>query len=383
MMRSWVYLFIGLNASGCSTTDNVSTKELKALFTRESTAALESHQTSFSGGLLKIEVRAKTQPRPIESIKLQGIEFDIGSRSPIRCFVSELSLPGTNITNILQNVLQNPKIDSLQEPVGEVSFAGDHPILFLGSYYQTTDKLIGDFKVAHLMLADHSINCTHDEPGYRQTFKKTIRHLASSVEESLPNFTIDKTQIFRVAVDDNAIGFILEQQGSRDGKAIHTSYQSLLLPTKDGAIQTVDSQRSQHLVEGGKIQSAQFVEFLGQDLQYDIKFEYSAKKAYEFSGVFADKAIEKAVASEMLATEETQVQKAIAAKQQNFQMQTFLPNTAPDKFSTAKVSLDQGLRSGVMAWSDQSVRFKLDENLDLIEQIIPQGDVVVKVERLN
>lgn len=379
-----LFFCLALLGEACTSNEKQGQEKLRELFKREAKLKGKDFESSFSGGLLKLVVRAPTRPKPILNHTIQGIEINIGTRSPVRCFVSELSLPGTNISNIMASVDSNTSINSLKKPVAEVLFAQNRPVLVVGAYYQTQDRLLGDFKIAHIMLDDHSINCTHDEPGYRETFKQLAINIAKSAKESLSHFTLIKKDLFRVSVEDNTIGFIHEQRAKKDGKELLISYQSLLLPAVDDALRTVDSQSITRLLPGEKIQGAELLEYVNNEQQYALSYEYRADKQYVFTGIKDGTSIDNRVsAKDPILTEEAQVKKALLAGKRSLSMQTYSPESAVDNFTSIAVEMTKGKSKGVMTWGEREVKFTLDKNYELLEQSIPQGDALIKVERLR
>ena len=367
----------------CTTTDSSDREKLEALFKRELPIPEQIQSASFSGGLLKLNVNAAEPPNYIRSQRVQGISFSIGSQSNVNCYVQDITLPGSNISNILNRIRSAEQVNALLEPVAEVKVVDDKPIAMVATYYKTNDGRVGDFKMAHLMLQDHSVNCTHDEPGFRATFKDLMIAMASQTQEKLNHYKIYDKRVYTVATSGLNIGFISEYHAKSSDEIKQVSYQTLLIPSSESTIKTFDTQTINHLNSNGSISKNLSLGYLNEKPNYEMSFEELSTNRYQIQGFFGKERINRVVKTIKPAIpEEQQFKQNLKNNLSQFEVISYLPNFTPRDFLLSKVEMKPGLREGSMTTQDQKVEIFLDKNFELSKQIVVQGETTFVVTRV-
>ena len=258
---------------------------------------------------------------------MTGVSFNIGGKSEVYCYVQELSLPGTNISAIVNRINNSADIETIVEPISEVAVYDDRPVIYLASFYRTKNRLLGDFKLAHIMLDDHSINCTHDEPGFRKTFRNTIAYIAGNLEETIKSHKIIDKKVYTVNLGQVKAGFVIDLEARNGNENFRVSYQSLAIPISKNAIKTYDTQMINYLDKNREIVRNVSLAYENEKPEYQIGYDRIGVKKYQIQGVHDDKPVNRVVnADDTLVIEEDRIKSKILAKQKKFDLLIYQPS---------------------------------------------------------
>ncbi len=380
----WLLAALVVFTSSCKTSSEKTVDNLEKLFTRESTEVEgKIYKESFFNKELILHIKSQSPVTPIESKELQGISFSVGSKTNIHCYVQTLSLPGTNISSIINKVQSSENIETIVEPFTEVAVYKSRPVIYLASFYQTNDQLLGDFKLAHIMLDNHSINCTHDEPGYRKTFRSVIKYLAENSEESVLSHKIIEKNVYIVKLGKLPAGFVVDLEAKNKSERFRVNYQSMAIPVSKTSIKTYDSQSINFLDQDRLVTRNISIAFENEEASYQLGYDRLDSKKYQIQGVYDDKSINRVVSTAKdIVLEEDAIKFSVRQKKLDFDLVVYQPYVAPRDFVTGKVVIDKNLQQGAFTTPDSSMTFFLDKNQNIEKQILHGKGYDLRIERV-
>src|SRR5262249_33707499 len=138
------------------------------------------------------------------------LPIDIGTQSPIECFVyNKLLDPGQTLENFLK-LLRKDKVEVQSVSVATMTVIRDAPAIFVVGLYTTkgaAGRLVGELKLAFHAHETHPVACAHDELGYHKTFASVVESLVSSLQELAEPEAVKFEEISEVRLGDTIVGF--------------------------------------------------------------------------------------------------------------------------------------------------------------------------------
>jgi hypothetical protein len=183
--------------------------DVKALFAREveplAPQAFSSPEAGFSG---QVEASA-----PVTVLRGEGytqLTIPVGTDMPLECFVyDERRDAAGTLQGVVQSVGEELTLRMVR-PSG-VAVLKEAPALFLELVYSSERD--GKPSAGHVKLMVHADNslpvlCTHDEPGYTESFRRIASGLATALEPSQPRYPTPRySEVQVMKVQGLPVGF--------------------------------------------------------------------------------------------------------------------------------------------------------------------------------
>jgi hypothetical protein len=269
--------------------------EVKKLFERELAKKLEP-RTWALGERLNGKVEAAEPPTVTVGEELDEVGIAIGTETPISCTVARKRLDAAGwVAGVVNEAAKNVQLAGVR-PVDLTVVAGS-PLLFVDALYVKDSpggKLIGLLKAAVYSSDSRMFLCIHDEPGYRQSFRRIVAGFAQAMEGGEDEQ--DDARFVEVAsayIGKIPVGFSEEVLWDRKGGGtISRSRMSMLLARTPTDLMPMDAYEEEEADAKDLILSGLYVEAMGGELSHTVTLTRAADgKKFTVEGTVAGKAL--------------------------------------------------------------------------------------------
>jgi len=270
--------------------------EISKLFDRE-IEPLSQVAVVSSNGKTKASVEAKAPP----TVKAQGeedsIEIPIGTASPIACELLQSRIDAaSSVANLLSRLKAAFEIKPMK-PI-DVEMAGENPVLFSEYAYfvpgEGGKKNVGHVKLAVMVNPRHSLLCTHDEPGYAESFRRIVNGLSKSMVTSGEGDLRSEAKFAEVQiikVGELRVGYSEVQVWNAEGGGFITkSYSSMVLPRGEDLF-VADNLRRSKADAAGTLEEEVFVNVVNGEVATKVTVGRQAPDKYKYEGTQSGKPI--------------------------------------------------------------------------------------------
>ena len=301
-MRKYL-AFICLGAFGCVTTSTPKTppsktaheafvsqlpKTLAPLFEREATQltvqTITGPKEQFS-----FQVAISAEPSYQASEDIHVYSLPITSGQPLNCYVKVDRLDSaTLLKNLFGLVKNNPVVTPIIHNV--TAHVHKHiPYYLAETYYtgeQNKQKVAGLVKYAVVSMPKFTAYCLHDEPGYRETFHKTVKSIIASFspEHRKQLGDIASRQVLLDSVNGKTMGWTESWLDMKNGRSV--SYDTSVLVTSPTSFQNQDTVKVTVFDKEEIIGMLRY--YKSADDVSDLTFVRSDDGSYKCSGKFKD-----------------------------------------------------------------------------------------------
>jgi hypothetical protein len=271
--------------------------DLDALLARELDKLPAPRDLSGPEGVFTAEVPAV---RPPEVRITEGpaiATWSIGTEQDVQCIIYAQRMNvadelNTLFTSAVVEKMSKTKIERID--AGEV---GGQPFLEIDALYTMESaghSAVGEIKLAGVAHRDVSLVCTHDEPGYRASFRSAIAALAATFKvsgDAAPTRPMYHA-IHAVEVAGARFGFyeivLVNDEGD---KLTHASSIAMLLPTKDGRLSSKDMDIIEVTDKSGRMLEGKYVTVDDHAETTNLQLTQKDKKTYAVEGTTGTKPV--------------------------------------------------------------------------------------------
>lgn len=295
-------LFILLLA-GCAGRNQVVVKkeaaepDLDAIIARESKglslkkAMGELDLLLFSSSPATTKVTSETKPLQYE------VSIPVGASIDAYCYLGEeANFPGVVLKNIFDSIGALPNIEKHKVREIKSGVMNNIPYIYLEAEYKTKDNQYGIAKLIASSTMEVSFYCSHDEPGYRQTFFDVVQSLAKS--EYIQGFARElshyrKKQIDIMHLNEMSLGYSVHYQLDLEGNEKRdVSFSSALIPRSASAISTNDSiDFTTYSGKTGRLLEGDYYSYTNNEPDYELEIAEGEKGKYTVKGIFQGKEV--------------------------------------------------------------------------------------------
>ena len=369
-------------ASAAPTPPTEATKlDLDALLARELDKLPAPRALSGPQGVFTAEVPAA---RPPEVKVTEGpaiASWSIGTEQDVQCIIYAQRMNIADVLNTLFTSAVLEKMSTTKIERIDAGEAGGQPFLEIDALYTMESaghSAVGEIKLAAIAHHDVSLVCTHDEPGYRASFRNTIAALAATfkINEDAAPAKPSYHAIHAIEVAGARFGFhetVLVKDA--DDKLTHVTSIAMLVPTKDGKLSSMDTDVIEVTDKSGRMLEGKYVAVNDHEETTNLQLTQKDKKTYAVEGTAKGKPVKTEIVSKAgLVGEVGQyllAAQALAKKNKKWTALVFDPSTKPDAAQEVGYEMtadkEDGMPIATMKQGEDRLRVTLD----------PQGHNVV------
>jgi hypothetical protein len=228
---------------------------------------------------------------------LSVLQIPIGTEMPVQCHIySDRIDAAGSLGAVVRSISEAMQIHTVR-PV-EIAASGGHAVLFVElEYLATVDgkKVMGLLKLATLPRDDVSFMCMHDEPGYRETFRRMVKGFAEGlVTKAATKARFRDVQIVRF--NDAPVGFSEHAVFAEDGREVNEGYSSLFVPRSPSEVLASDVFTRESLDRAGQLVDMVYVKVVNGEVESKVSLA-RAQKDYAYQGTWEHKPLEGRFAS--------------------------------------------------------------------------------------
>jgi acetyl esterase/lipase len=320
--------------------------DFEAMLTRER-AVLPRVPVMDPKGRWRGSIEARRPPLVVDRGEHVSIRTSLASKDEVRCEVHEGQLnPGAAVANLIGAASGTITLENAV--VYRVGRAGGSPVLFVRARYMTRDTppLGGELKMAVSPGSQFSFICLHDEPGYRETFVRTVEGLISSFEVAAPDRPPQYSAIWQYQVGEAKTGYSwLRIYADADGTISSYDFHVQLAQLASGEVRIRDYTTAEIHDRIG-IRRANYLSYRGTTQAYQIELERSEAGPYIYRGNADGKAVEgrftprAPLASEYEVLVRLERARLGATPLQPFRQDEYRPRLDPNHTRSVEYSLD-------------------------------------------
>ncbi|HEX5748513.1 MAG TPA: hypothetical protein VFZ09_19900 [Archangium sp.] len=366
--------------------------DVKALFARE-LAPLSKQKVSAPDGSFTGEVEATGAPTLQAGEGLFVLSIPLGTGSPLTCFVySQPVDAGGAIYRLVEMAGQRTELQRVR--ITDIRLIGESPAVYAEAEYRVNGPRGKAAGLAKMMVyADDRVPlvCTHDEPGYSESFARVTSGLAASLQGS--GGTPPASRYFEfsvIRVRGLPVGFekhtIREAAG---GGRLTEVESSLFFPRSPRELSVHDSVSSELSDKDGKLVARDFARASNGEPDIQMALEQVQGREYHYEGTHLGKALNGTfTAPADLATEPGTArllrERFLPGPEQEVTLHYYIPTANP------AAPVQQVLRKGAAGSRELSVEMgPLKATLTLDAQgmgekmVAPLGDTEMVRERVR
>jgi hypothetical protein len=209
-----------------------------------------------------------------------SVRFSIGAEQPVECVV--LDQQG-DLANMLRAVYENIRGNFVRSAIeavdaGVVGGNGYLDAAFVYNVNSSGRVMVGSVKIRTLTTGDRSAICTHDEPGYRQSFHRAIVPLMRGARPS------PRDANYVVSLNDHRIGVQLLRFREEQGITIEETYASTLIARGEADLTAIDSVTIERYTADGALESQREIENTNLTLENNVWQREANTLRYHFEG---------------------------------------------------------------------------------------------------
>ena len=275
---------------------------LKQLRAREAPAVAATEVRS-EDGVLTARVPARLASAVTGDEEEYVLQFDVGSGNPVNC---EVLLDSIDMAGMLRSTASYT-LDEVAKVQGKVerraietldagAWVG-HPYLAAQWVYLVkTDKgaLAGGLKQAVVDMDERGLYCAHLDLGYVETFRTIVRSLAETLQLKGAATTEPKFRIVMAAMLGTTPVGVGVDDVTVDAEGDLRTYSrfSMLLPTQDGMVNSLDGVQVEWTTPTGEMLNALQVSALNGSVETDLRLAMSDQQRWQVEGSYKGKPID-------------------------------------------------------------------------------------------
>jgi hypothetical protein len=268
------------------------TLDLKALSARE-LAPLSKQPVSAPDGSFKGEVEAAGAPLLQKGEGLFVLSVPLGTGSPLTCFVySQPVDAGGAIYRLVEMAGQRTELQRVRTT--DIRLIGESPAVYAEAQYLVDMPRGKAAGLAKMMVYVHdpvSLVCTHDEPGYSESFARVTSGLAGSLERSGGTPPASRYFEFNVIrVQGHPVGF--EKRVMRDaagGGRLTEVESSLFFPRSPQQLMVQDTVSSELSDKDGKLVARDYARASNGEPDIQMALKQVRGREYHYEGTHLGK----------------------------------------------------------------------------------------------
>lgn len=238
-------------------------------------------------------IEARRPPLVVDRGGHVTIRASLATKDDVRCEVHQGQLnPGAAVANMIGAA--SGAITLENAVVYRVGSAGGSPVLFVRARYMTrqTPPLGGELKMAVSPGTQFSFICLHDEPGYRDTFVRSVEGLLSSFEVRTPDRLPQYSAIWQYQVGEAKTGYGWQRiYADPDGSMSSYNFDVQLAQLASGEVRIRDYMAAETHDRVG-IRRASYLSYRGNTKAHEIQLERSDTGPYTYRGDADGKPVE-------------------------------------------------------------------------------------------
>jgi hypothetical protein len=257
------------------------------------------------GGSLKIDVEAASAPKANLEGDIVALTIPLGTKQPVQCDIYKSRIDNAgSLARMLADI--GKKVTVTAARTTDVQAKGHAPLLSAEADYTVSSKPAepkpgqkapppevrqGLFKMALRSSDSHSFLCTHNELGYRETFKRVVAGLSEALAPAV------KTAPQLVLIDavrqgGAAVGF-REQRVVNDPKGgrIIETFEAWLTPKAPSEFVGQDLSSRVLVERSGGVLGGSFVRTQNGELVSEVTLRKKGAKEYAYDGKESGKPI--------------------------------------------------------------------------------------------
>jgi hypothetical protein len=268
--------------------------DLKELSARE-LAPLPGQKVSAPDGSFTGEVEAAGAPTLQAGEGLFVLSIPLGTGSPLTCFVySQPVDAGGAIYRLVEMAGQRTELQRVRTT--DIRLIGESPAVYAEAEYLVNLPRGKGAGLAKMMVYSHDqvpLVCTHDEPGYSESFKRVTSGLAASLVSSGGKPPASRYFEFHVIrVQGQPVGF--ERRVMRDaagGGRLTEVESSLFFPRSVRELSVQDSVSSELSDKDGKLVARDFARASNGEPDIQMALKQVQGREYHYEGTHLGKAL--------------------------------------------------------------------------------------------
>ncbi len=238
-------------ADGAAAAPDATTPEtaaaVKAAFARELEALGQSDFSTPGGFAGKVE--ASSAPVIQGGGEFDTVKISLGTEQTLECMLHPERIDGGGtLRRFAEMVAEKLELKALAGV--DIRPIGGSPLLFAELVYladSPAGKMAGLLKLGLLAHETHSMICTHDEPGYSQTFRRVVTGLAESLtregEDPLARAAFAEVQI--CTIGETKVGYVEQALWKNPAKGEHLeAHTSHIIPKAGANFSVIDTIRT-------------------------------------------------------------------------------------------------------------------------------------------
>lgn len=209
-----------------------------------------------------------------------SVRFSIGAEQPVECVVFDAQ---GDIANMLRAVYERIRGNFTRSAIeavdaGVIDGNGYLDAAFVYNVAVRGRVMVGSVKIRSFTTGDRSAICTHDEPGYRQSFHRAIVPLMRGARPS------PRDANYVVSLNDHRIGVQLLRFREEQGITIEETYASTLIARGDADITAIDSVTIERYTADGALESQREIENNNLTIENNVWQREGNTLRYHFEG---------------------------------------------------------------------------------------------------
>jgi hypothetical protein len=265
--------------------------DLAQAFHRE-VPPLPKQRVATDDGLFHAEVEAHGEPQIALEDDVPVLTIPIGTDAPIVCMLHAAREQAAHVVaNALAQVPETVQLASARAV--DVSLAGEELVLFVeADYLARTDQraFAGLFKIAVQSGPSGSIVCSHDEAGYKETFRRVVRGLVATSARDPLESPPQRRELAVLKIGDQPVGLSERQIRAKGTTYEVTTHVAVVFP-KENRLTPYDLTMAETFDESGALASGRYVELAGDREPQRLEVTRTAPKRYSATGTFGGKPV--------------------------------------------------------------------------------------------
>jgi hypothetical protein len=295
---------------------------------------------------LEVEAAGVPTVRSLEQGTVQ-IDVPIGSQMPVTCYLyADLHDSAAALLSVINTIKKDGQVQVQSVTPLAIEMAGDAPLMVVEARYAVEREgkvLQGQVKLASVSGRTSPLLCTHDEPGYLQTMKRTTRTLAVALQKAAGASGERFREVTVTKLGALPIGFgVTTFQDTKDGGVVAINYESALIPRGPAEVHASDSS---HVLIGDKagwLREGNYFKAENGESLYELKLTRKKGAQYAYSGTHSGKTLsgalkvkdKRGLSSSLV--EATVVRELLAGKTQERSLESYVPMVNPAATTAVK-----------------------------------------------
>lgn len=339
-------------------------------------------------GAFTSKVEAAKAPSFSKEGALTSLHIPIGTEMPVQCHVyGERIDAAGSLGAVVRSIAEAMQIHSVRAV--EIAASGGHAVVFAELEYIAAvqgKKVIGLLKLATLPRDDVSFMCMHDEPGFRQTFRRVVKGFAEGlVTPAASKARFRDVQIVRV--DNMPVGFSEHAVYAEGGREVNEGYNAMFVPRSPSEVVASDVFTREALDGTGQLLTMIYVKVVNGEVESKVTLQRKAKD-YAYEGTWEHKRLEGRFTSKKPLLGDLQHwklvrEKVLGGKSAELSVASYSPTTNPIAPVEVIYRKHDGEPRGVMVeMGPVKMKGRADSHGVLERVELPAGRVTIVSERL-